>query len=680
MLVLEREGVNLGLRVADRRRSIGHAPLRFALVIGVFLSACATTPSPPTPAASASAPASRPIETPPSATVTAAPVPIATPSSTASPTGSIGSTPTIVRTVDATVHLDSIPPALSSVAFVDVATGWAAGSGVILGTSDGGKSWRPEWTGTRSISSLSAVDRLHAWGLGYGDLSVTADQLVRTTDGGRSWTMTKLPGGFREIAFATDRVGWAVVGGITDTTAGHGRLWETVDGGLHWRSSALTAGVDSVCFASPGLGWAAGGSNIYRTVDGGGRWTIVAHGPSDAIEAAWFATIRCRGNGAWVLSTGGGAGGSEAYLVTRTLDAGARWQTVLGQLGGAAGAVSTIDAYAGSFDAASASAAGFIGFCPACGYGDWSYTRTADGGRTFTHTPLAGLTGASLGDLTFADPAHGWIAGGAAGGFLLATTDGGRTWHRAYPFSAPWPALDIALVSPSVGFGLGVIGDGRAILRTDDGGRTWQAIGRLPVDPGARDRDPILSFVDPEHGWVATATGVLVTTDGGHTWRSVPGAPPGGVAFADAEHGCAGSFDTPAAMTTDGGQTWAPVDAGRGVVACAARLLDPAWVRAAQPFDPGNLLTIGAVVDATHAWALGSLDADRIGLESTTDGGTTWTAYRWPPPPDGTGGTVSDTLVRVSFATPTAGWVFTLSGRLFETRDGGASWHEVQTR
>ena len=192
------------------------------------------------------------------------------------------------------------------------------------------------------------------------------------------------------------------------------------------------------------------------------------------------------GNGAWVLSTGGAAAGSEGYLVTRTLDRGAHWQTVLGQLGGAAGAMSTIDAYAGSFDVASASAAGFIGFCPACGYGDWSYTRTADGGRTFTHTPLAGLTGASLGDLTFADPAHGWIAGSAAGGFLLATTDGGRTWHRAYPFSTPWPALDVALVSPSVGFGLGVIGDGRAILRTDDGGRTWQAIGRLQADQDSR--------------------------------------------------------------------------------------------------------------------------------------------------------------------------------------------------
>ena len=160
---------------------------------------------------------------------------------------------------------------LSSVAFVDVATGWAVGSGVILGTTDGGKSWRPEWTGTRSISSLSAVDRLHAWGLGYGDLSVTADRLVRTTDGGRSWTMTKLSGGFREVAFATDRVGWAVVGGITDTTARTAGCEGRPMAACTWRSSALTAGVDSVCSRSPGLGWAAGGSNVYRTVDGGGR-------------------------------------------------------------------------------------------------------------------------------------------------------------------------------------------------------------------------------------------------------------------------------------------------------------------------------------------------------------------------------------------------------------------------
>ena len=136
------------------------AALRFSLVGILFLSGCATSPPVPQPTASASAP--QPADTPSAAPATPTPTGTATPTATPSPGGSPGQTPTIVRTVDATVHSDSIPPALSSVAFVDVATGWAAGRGIILGTTDGGKSWRSEWTGTRSILSLSAVDRLHA--------------------------------------------------------------------------------------------------------------------------------------------------------------------------------------------------------------------------------------------------------------------------------------------------------------------------------------------------------------------------------------------------------------------------------------------------------------------------------------------------------------------------------------
>jgi photosystem II stability/assembly factor-like uncharacterized protein len=646
--------------------------------MGMLLSACATTPSPPTPAASASAPASRPIETLPTATVTATPVPIATPSSTASPTGPIGSTPTIVRTIDASVQAAPITPALYSVTFVDAATGWAGGAGVILGTTDGGRSWHREWNGSSSISSLSAVDRLHAWGLGYANQLVTADRLVRTTNGGRSWTMTKVSGGSREIAFSTDRVGWAVVGGITDTTTRPGHLEETIDGGLHWHASALKARVDSVCSAGGTVGWAASGSAVYRTLDGGRRWTRVARGPNDAVNAGWQATVRCRGSVAWVLWTGGAAAGSEGYRVARTLDGGAHWTTVLSQLDDALGSMPTIDAYAGSFVPISSTSATFLGWCPACGYGTWSSTRTTDGGRTFSHASLDGLAGASLNDIAFADARHGWIAGSAAGGFLLATENGGRTWHRTYPFSAPWPALDIAFVSPTAGFGLGVVGDGRAVLQTRDGGSTWSSIGRLPADPISADRDPILSFVDADHGWVSIVGGLLATRDGGHTWRRVPNAPPGGVAFADAEHGCAGSFSTPAAMTADGRQTWAPIDASRGVVACAASLLDPAWATASQSFDPGNLQSIGAIVDASHAWALGLLDATTLGLESTTDGGASWTAYRWPSPPDGTGGLTPDTLARLSFVSPTTGWLFTLFGHLFETTDGGASWHEVR--
>lgn len=640
---------------------------RLVIIVVLLAASCATSP---------------PAVSPPASTGPARPSPaasgIAAASASASPFASPGTTPNLVRTLDATVAEHALPPALSAVAFVDRWTGWAAGSGIILGTTDGGTTWRPAWSGSRLILSLSVVDRLHVWGLGYPNQQSTADRLIRTDEGGRTWTATTLSGGFDAIAFTTDQIGWAVVGGINDGTSGPGRLESTLDGGLHWRTTSLTAGVDSVCFASPSLGWAASGSAVYRTLDGGRAWTKVARGPNDALNSGWQATVSCSGTSAWVLSTGGGAAGSEAYRVTRTLDGGAHWATVLAGLDDALPTLPGIDAYAGPFTAVGAGSAGFAGWCPACGgAGTWSYTRTDDGGRTVSRAPLAGLTGATVRDITFADATHGWIAGAAAGGFLLATDDGGRTWRRAYPSTALRPALDVSFVSPQIGFGLGIIGDARAIERTDDGGQSWRAIGRLPVDPAWLDVDPILWFVDPSHGWVATLRGLLATTDGGATWQSVPGAPPGGVAFADAEHGCAGSFFAPAVRTTDGGRTWSPIAADRGVVVCAWSLLDPAWLAAAGPFDPGNLLAIAAIVDPAHAWALGLLDTGVTGLAATSGGGATWTAYRWPSP-DGTGGFSLDDVTRLSFITPTTGWAFTQFGRLFETQDGGASWQKIE--
>lgn len=666
----------MGVRAAKRRRPLGDTPLRFALLVGLFIAGCASNP--PSPAAMSPSATHPPVTSPP-ATTTPTPTPIATPRVTPTPVASFGSTPNIVQTIDATVVAPPVAPALYDVAFADVTTGWASGSGVILGTTDGGQSWQRDWSGSRSISSLVVVDRLHVVGLAYKnlvDILPTADRLIRTTDGGRTWTTTPVAGGFREIAFSSALTGWAVVGGIADSMSGPGRLEATVDGGRHWHAATLKARVDSVCFASSSVGWAASGSGVYRTLDGGRRWSRVARGPNDVISNGWQATVRCGGSAAWVFWNGGAAAGSEGYRVARTLDGGVHWKIVLSQLDDALQALPTIDAYAGPFAAVSATSATFLGWCPACGAGTWSSTRTTDGGRTVTHAPLGGLAGASLNDIAFPDATHGWIAGSAAGGFLLATVDGGRSWRRAYPSTALRPAVDVAFVSPNVGFGLGVVGDGRAILRTNDGGRTWRSIGRLPADPVEPQGEPILAFVDADHGWVAIVDGLLATRDGGRTWHRVPKAPPGGVAFADALHGCAGRYDT-VAQTTDGGTSWAPVRATDGLVACAASLLEPAWALGAQGISPNNSsLSLGAIVDATHAWAMGLLDATPTrGLVVTSDGGGTWTAYRWSSPPD-----ELDDFVRVSFVSPATGWVFTRFGHLFQTTDGGGTWREIVIR
>src|SRR5712671_3830264 len=65
-----------------------------------------------------------------------------------------GSPSPVDRSLDATVQIAPLTPELDSVAFANVDTGWAAGSGVILGTSDGGKNWRNQWSGSLSVSSL----------------------------------------------------------------------------------------------------------------------------------------------------------------------------------------------------------------------------------------------------------------------------------------------------------------------------------------------------------------------------------------------------------------------------------------------------------------------------------------------------------------------------------------------
>jgi photosystem II stability/assembly factor-like uncharacterized protein len=589
--------------------------------------------------------------------------------------------------VDAVVHEQSLPPALSSVAFADATRGWAAGSGLILGTTDAGLSWKPEWTGSSWVSSLSAVDRAHIWGLAYDTpfaLQSTAARLIRSADAGQTWSITSVGPGFRAIDFTTDTTGWAIVGGTTSTASAPGQLRQTTDAGQHWQASTLDARVDSVCFAGPSRGWAASGSGIFRTLNGGQSWARVSTGPNDVVNSGWQSTIRCLGSTVWVFWTGGGAGGSEGYRVARTLDGGAHWATVLSQLSDALDSLPTIDAYAGSFAVATSTSATFLGWCPACGFGTWSVTRTLDGGARFAHQPLTGLVGRALSDLTYSDPRHGWIAGAAAGGFLLASDDGGRTWRQAYPTRAPRPAVDVAFVSATLGFGVGVVGDDRAILRTRDGGSSWLPVGRLPAAPLVPDRDPILAFVDADHGWVAVADGLMATEDGGVTWRRVPGAAVGGVAFGDSLNGCTGSFGLPSASTTDGGLTWKPTDAPQGVIACAAALRDPAWAAPARHFDPGNLITFGAAVDSAHAWAFGLLrpgqgdQAGQFGIEATTNGGATWTAFRWPSFEDSNGSWLSvDGLMRLSFGSATQGWALTRLGRLFATSDGGATWSEL---
>jgi photosystem II stability/assembly factor-like uncharacterized protein len=139
---------------------------------------------------------------------------------------------------------------------------------------------------------------------------------------------------------------------------------------------------------------------------------------------------------------------------------------------------------------------------------------TTDGGAHW-RVQLSGALNLTLVD--FVNAQDGWAAGNAS---LLATTDGGAHW-TALP--EPCPLIrSVHFISPSTGFAVaGGTNDagfdpampnaGGVVLTTTDGGRTWRT---LPAPAGAQS----VCFSDPAHGWLGAGGRLYRTIDGGRQW------------------------------------------------------------------------------------------------------------------------------------------------------------------
>ncbi len=279
-----------------------------------------------------------------------------------------------------------------------------------------------------------------------------------------------------------------------------------------------------------------------------------------------------------------------------------------------------------------------------------------------------------LGAIGFADLDHGWAGGQGA---LLATSDGGRTWHTSYTGNATvksfsvlsahqafaatnkgllatsdgstWHFVDstalesVQFFTPQTGVALrpsgrlGPIGPngatpkGLRVLHTADGGRTWRA------EPG----QPLLAacFFSPQQGAAAlyapNGLTLAYTVDGGSTWSKaspVPGGygatltcTPDGGAWIVALGGVGMSQASYTVLRSgDYGRTWAPVLA-RPTAGGGPAPGNPSGVTPGPGLGPGPL----AATDKEHAvmlgtcWACGS-GTGTVLLDSTSDGGRSW--------------------------------------------------------
>ncbi len=297
--------------------------------------------------------------------------------------------------------------------------------------------WELTPTGnTARFRGLAAVDETTAW------VGGSAGQVLRTTNGGRSWQNVSPPGAaelqFRDVeAFDKDR---AVILAIGEGELS--RVYRTENGGTTWtetfRNTDPSAFYDCFDFSDRKRGLALsdpvdGRFRILATEDGGRSWEVT---PNTGMPAALPGEFAFAASGTCLVT----GPGKTAWFAT----GGADRPRVF---------------------------------------------RTHDGGRTWhvSDSPMASGEAAGIFTLAFRDQLHGVALGGD---FLLpneandaasVTRDGGRTWtlvpheqapagYRSGSAFVPRTAKTVLAVGPS----------GSDVSR--DGGWTWK-----PFDDGSFD-------------------------------------------------------------------------------------------------------------------------------------------------------------------------------------------------
>ena len=230
---------------------------------------------------------------------------------------------------------------------------------------------------------------------------ITGGKLIKTTDGGTTWTDIPAPHGgeYNSIFAISDQKLWMV--------GDFGRIVHSTDGGATWitQNSLVQNGLTSVFFTDENNGWAAGWEGtLLRTTNGGTNWVkqTFTFTFTNEIRTVFFTDA----NNGWL------AAGSK---YAKTTNGGTTWEQVQ---------IST------NFDDIHF-VNNTVGFVLTQGGTERSASRSTDGGLTWTYRGQI-QNFYDINDIHFVDENNGLAVGWS---FVLAsvpgikrTTDGGTTW------------------------------------------------------------------------------------------------------------------------------------------------------------------------------------------------------------------------------------------------------------
>ncbi len=375
-----------------------------------------------------------------------------------------------------TMSVDAVP----TIAFASDSVVVVGGAGGVLRSSDAGLTWQSVTVGSDFNPGEIAFKDAN---VGYAPGRDRGDSAYQTTDGGASWTLiTTWPlFGENDLRFGA--------GGVLLAAATDGLL-RSADGGTSW-TNALTpvfptdAYLDTAAFGTSTTGVAGGASALYRTTDGGATWATVATGVAPG-AFGWRAVRFADASTVYALNYDG--------RVVASSDAGATWSlrgvagitTVEGDMAFANASLGLVATDAGTMQRTTdggttwttvngsecfnnvvfvSSSVAMAGGCA----GD--ILRSADAGVTWQTVSPMQHTATVLG---FADANVGIAVAPSLAlgrGIVRRTTDGGATWQTIAVGTSDadeW-FLNAWFQTPTEGY----IVSTQHVYRTTDGGVTW---------------------------------------------------------------------------------------------------------------------------------------------------------------------------------------------------------------
>ncbi len=330
------------------------------------------------------------------------------------------------------------------------ATGWAIGwsndaafvpAAKLLKTSDGGATWTlqglPAACATYYGNDVSAVSAEVAWAA-VGDRTYTDGGILHTADGGATWTLQDLPAGItnrhiKNIKGVGLSEAWAV--------SYQGDVLHTSDGGAHWTLVPLRQ-ADGTALSFPAVNrmdvvgqdlWIVGGLGVGQVVhsaDAGVTWQQAQLPNVERSEKSLTITAPAPGVAWAAVNQGGNLWG--------TTDGGATWSRSLDVVG------ATSD-----YDDLCASSANVVWVAQNSGAGGLVARVTVTDGRftsnvlTLPHYNMEGISAMADGQIAWAvgqKPLRDQAT--LPQGVILATNDGGLTWPQQ---TLPNDALDVQL-------------------------------------------------------------------------------------------------------------------------------------------------------------------------------------------------------------------------------------------